>query len=37
LLVCRNFAPVSVLKERNLKEYFRNWSSSHPEWHKTSC
>jgi hypothetical protein len=24
LLVCRNFAPVSVLKERNLKEYFRN-------------
>jgi hypothetical protein len=24
LLVCRNFAPVSVLKVQNLKEHFRN-------------
>jgi hypothetical protein len=37
LLGCRNFAPISVLKVRILKEHLRNWSSSHPEWRKTSC
>jgi hypothetical protein len=32
LLAFRNFAPPGVLKVRNLKEHFRNWSSSRPEW-----
>ena len=26
-----NFAPSSVLKLQNLKEYFRNWTSFHPD------
>jgi hypothetical protein len=31
-----NFAPSSVLKVKNVKEHFRNWTSFHPELRQVS-